>query len=69
MRCAAVTHPLHNRNMVNRNPSQNNRHYQMGADEWDWTLPRSTKRIDPPQPAPEPATPLARRRAARMAAM
>ena len=23
--------------MVNRNPSQNNRHYQMGADEWDWT--------------------------------
>jgi hypothetical protein len=55
--------------MVNRNPSQNNRHYQMGADEWDWTLPRSTKRIDPPAPAPEPATPLAKRRAARMAAM
>jgi hypothetical protein len=33
--------------MVNRNPSQNNRHYQMGADEWDWTLPRSTKKIQP----------------------
>jgi hypothetical protein len=64
----SVTHPLYNRHMVNRNPSQNNRHYQMGADEWDWTLPRSTKRIQPP-PAPEPATPLARRRAARMAAM
>jgi hypothetical protein len=54
--------------MVNRNPSQNNRHYQMGADEWDWTLPRSTKKIQP-APAPEPATPLARRRAGRMAAM
>jgi hypothetical protein len=65
----SLTHPLYNRHMVNRNPSQNNRHYQMGADEWDWTLPRSTKRLDPPQPAPEPATPLARRRAARMAAM
>ena len=65
----SCTHPLHNRHMVNRNPSQNNRHYQMGADEWDWTLPRSTKRFDPPQPAPEPATPMAKRRAARMAAM
>jgi hypothetical protein len=65
----SCTHPLYNRKMVNRNPSQNNRHYQMGADEWDWTLPRSTKRIDPPAPAPEPATPLAKRRAARMAAM
>ena len=41
----SVTHPLHNRHMVNRNPSQNNRHYQMGADEWDWTLPRSTQKI------------------------
>jgi hypothetical protein len=40
----------------------------MGADEWDWTLPRSTKKIQPAA-APEPATPLARRRAARMAAM
>jgi len=40
----------------------------MGADEWDWTLPRSTKKIQPAL-APEPATPLARRRAARMAAM
>ena len=65
----SLTHPLYNRHMVNRNPSQNNRHYQMGADEWDWTLPRSTKRLDPPAPAPEPATPLARRRASRMAAM
>jgi len=64
----SVTHPLHNRHMVNRNPSQNNRHYQMGADEWDWTLPRSTKKIQP-APAPEPATPLARRRAARMSAV
>jgi hypothetical protein len=54
--------------MVNRNPSQNNMHYQLGVDEWDWTLPRSTKRLQPP-PAPEPATPLARRRAQRMAAM
>jgi hypothetical protein len=65
----SCTHPLYNRKMVNRNPSQNNRHYQMGADEWDWTLPRSTKRIDPPAPVAEPATPLAKRRAARMAAM
>jgi hypothetical protein len=65
----SLTHPLYNRHMVNRNPSQNNRHYQMGADEWDWTLPRSTKRLDPPAPAPEPVTPLAKRRAARMAAM
>ena len=64
----SITHPLHNRHMVNRNPSQNNRHYQMGADEWDWTMPRSTKKIQPP-PAAEPATPLAKRRAARMAAM
>jgi hypothetical protein len=40
----------------------------MGADEWDWTLARSTKRQQPP-PAPEPATPPARRRAQRMAAM
>ncbi len=43
----SVTHPLYNRHMVNRNPSQNNRHYQMGADEWDWTRPRSTKKIQP----------------------
>ena len=64
----SVTHPLYNRKMVNRNPSQSNMHYQMGADEWDWTLPRSTKRLQP-LPAPEPATPLARRRAQRMAAM
>jgi hypothetical protein len=42
-------------------------YYQMGADEYDWWLPRSQSR--PAQPTPEPATPLARRRAARMAAM
>jgi len=59
----SCTHPLYNRHMVNRNPSQNNRHYQMGADEWDWTLPRSTKKVEP---APEPATSLAKRRVARM---
>ncbi len=64
----SCTHPLYNRHMVNRNPSQNNRHYQMGADEWDWTLPRSTKKIQP-QVVAEPATPLAKRRASRMAAM
>jgi hypothetical protein len=54
--------------MMNRNPSQSNTHYQIGADEWDWTLPRSTRRLPPP-PAPEPATPLSRRRAQRMTAM
>ena len=64
----SMTHPLLNRPLVNRNPAQTNRHYQMGADEWDWTLPRSTKKIQP-APAPEPTTPLAKRRAGRMAAM
>ncbi len=56
----SVTHPLHNRHMVNRNPSQNNRHYQMGGDEWDWTLPRSTRKIQPtPAPSPRPRWPAA----------
>jgi hypothetical protein len=40
----------------------------MGADEWDWTVPRSTKKIDP-APVVQPTTPLAKRRAGRMAAM
>ena len=44
-------------------------YYQMGADEWDWWLPRDNGRVAAAQPPVEPATPLARRRAARMAAM
>jgi hypothetical protein len=44
-------------------------YYQMGSDEWDWTLPRDNGRMPATPPAPEPTTPLARRRAARMSAM
>ena len=64
----SITHPLYNRKLVNRNTKQNLMYYQMGADEWDWWLPRDNGRM-PPQRAVEPATPLARRRAARMTAM
>jgi hypothetical protein len=65
----SVTHPLYNRRLVNRNPAQSNRHYRMGGDEWDWTLPRSVKRLPDPAPLPANASPLAKRRARRMAAM
>ncbi len=65
----SITHPLYNRRLVNRNPKQNLMYYQMGADEWDWWLPRENGRMPPAQRAVEPTTPLARRRAARMAAM
>ena len=44
-------------------------YYQMGGDEWDWWLPRDNGRMAAQQQAVEPATPLARRRAARMTAM
>ena len=63
----SITHPLYNRKLVNRNTKQNLMSYQMGSDEYDWWLPRSQRM--PAQPAPEPTTPLARRRQARMAAM
>jgi len=65
----SITHPLYNRKLVNRNTKQNLMYYQMGADEWDWWLPREQGRMPAAQPAVEPTTPLARRRAARMAAM
>ena len=65
----SITHPLYNRKLVNRNTKQNLMYYQMGADEWDWWLPREQGRMPTAQPAVEPTTPLARRRAARMAAM
>jgi catechol 2,3-dioxygenase-like lactoylglutathione lyase family enzyme len=65
----SITHPLYNRKLVNRNTKQNLMYYQMGADEWDWWLPRDNGRMAATQRAVEPTTPLARRRAARMAAM
>jgi len=65
----SITHPLYNRKLVNRNTKQNLMYYQMGGDEWDWWLPRDNGRMAAQQQAVEPATPLARRRAARMTAM
>ena len=64
----SCTHHLYNRRLVNRNPHQSNQHYQMGADEWDWTLPRSSGRL-PAAPATiaANASPLARTRARRVA--
>ena len=61
------THPLRGRDLVNRNPAQNLRNYQMGADRWDWTLPRSNGRIQAPAPIAANASPLAKRRARRLA--
>lgn len=63
----SMTHPLFARVLVNRNPAQSLRYYQMGADEWGWELPRAN--------APLPGMPnvtargaaLAQRRAKRMA--
>jgi len=37
----SMTHPLYARVLVNRNPAQSLRYYQMGADEWAWEEPRS----------------------------
>jgi hypothetical protein len=64
----SCTHHMYNRRLVNRNTGQSNQHYQMGADEWDWTLPRSSGRL-PAAPATiaANATPLARSRARRVA--
>jgi hypothetical protein len=63
----SITHPLYARPLVNRNPAQSNRSYQMGGDQWVWALPRSNKRLPAPPPAAPKASPLAQRRARRMA--
>jgi hypothetical protein len=67
VRC--LTHPLYNRRLVNRNPKQMLTYYQMGADEWDWTLPRDNGRMQAmPTTIAANASPLARSRAARITA-
>jgi catechol 2,3-dioxygenase-like lactoylglutathione lyase family enzyme len=64
----SLTHPLYGRHLVNRNPAQTNRCYQLGADEWNWALPVDNSRtmMRPPKTA-ETASPFARRRARRLA--
>jgi hypothetical protein len=43
----SMTHPLYARHLVNRNPSQTNRHYIMGGDEWTPTLPDGLGEMGP----------------------
>jgi len=35
----SMRHPLFNRQLVNRNPLQSNRHYAPGRESWAWSLP------------------------------
>jgi len=66
----SMTHPLYARHLVNRNPSQTNRHYVMGGDEWVPTLPDglgATGRAEDPLTARKAPT-IAKRRAMRMQA-
>jgi hypothetical protein len=63
----SVTHPLYGRHLVNRDTSQTNRNYRMGADEWNWSLPQSNERAGAaPKVAPS-ASAFAKRRARRLA--
>jgi hypothetical protein len=64
----SMTHPLYNRPLVNRNPSQTNRNYVMGGDAWVPTLPDT---VGPSGAAKDPLTApkaptIAKRRALRM---
>ena len=64
----SMTHPLYNRPLVNRNPSQTNRNYVMGGDAWVPTLPDT---VGPSGASPDPlkapkAPTIAKRRALRM---
>jgi hypothetical protein len=34
----SMRHPLFNRQLVNRNPLQSNRHYAPGREAWPWSL-------------------------------
>jgi hypothetical protein len=61
-----MTHPLYARPLVNRNPSQSQRHYQRGGDAWNWELPReNTPLPDVPPITSSRAAALAERRARR----
>ena len=66
----SMTHPLYARRLVNRNPSQTNRNYIMGGDEWVYNLPDtvgpSGRAEDPLKAAKAPT--IAKRRAMRMQA-
>ena len=63
----SLTHPLYGRRLVNRNPAQTNRSYQLGADEWNWALPVDNSKTGMRAPkAAEAATPFAKRRARRL---
>jgi len=64
----SLTHPLYARPLVNRNPTQSQRNYRMGGDEWDWELPRSNAPLPGVAPVVSAkAAALAERRARRMA--
>jgi hypothetical protein len=64
----SMTHPLYARPLVNRNPSQSQRYYQRGGDEWRWELPQTNERLpDVPPITTARAAALAKRRATRMA--
>jgi len=59
----SMTHPLFARVLVNRNPAQSLGYYQMGADEWEWELPRSNAPLPGMPPiVPARASALAQRR-------
>ncbi len=63
----SMTHPLHARPLVNRNPAQTNRNYMRGGDEWVWSLPDTvgpSGRAADPLKAPKAPT-IAKRRALR----
>jgi hypothetical protein len=66
----SMTHPLYARRLVNRNPSQTNRNYIMGGDEWVYNTPDTvgpTGRAEDPLKAAKAPT-IAKRRAMRMQA-
>ena len=64
----SMTHPLYARPLVNRNPSQSQRHYQRGGGAWNWELPReNTPLPDVPPITSSRAAALAERRARRAA--
>jgi catechol 2,3-dioxygenase-like lactoylglutathione lyase family enzyme len=35
----SMRHPLYNRQLINRNPLQSNRHYAPGREAWPWSAP------------------------------
>jgi len=64
----SMTHPLYARPLVNRNPTQSQRFYQKGGDEWRWELPVTNDRLPGVPPITSSrADALAQRRAARAA--